>query len=72
MFGIELNCDYKTPFTGIVSRVASVFFFPLSVFEEFLGNVSWSSLIEEVLGEFPETSGCVSWWSRHGESLVLM
>ena len=72
MFSVELNCDYETPFASVISQVALVLFFPLSVFEEFLGDVSRSSLIEEIFGKFPETSGCVLRWSHHDGSLVLM
>ena len=72
MFEVKLNVDYKASYASEVSWVGFVIFFPLRVFEELLGNVLRSSLIEEVFGEFPEFSGCVSWWSRHGDSLVLM
>ena len=69
---VKLNVDYEASYACEVSWVGFVVFFPLRVFEKLLGNVLWSSLFEEVFSEFPESSGCVSWWSRHGESLVLM
>ena len=72
MIEVELNVDYKASYACKVSWMGFVVFFPLRVFEEFLGDVLWSSSVEEVFGEFPESSSCVSWWSRHGGSLVLM
>ena len=72
MFEIELNVDYEASDACKISWVGLIVFFPLCVFEELLGDVLWSSLVEEVFGEFPETSGRVLWWSRHDESLVLM
>ena len=72
MFEVELNVDYKASSACKVSRVGFVIFLPLRVFEEFLGNVLRSSLIEEVFGELPKSSSCLLWWLRHGGSLVLM
>ena len=72
MLKIELNVDYEASNARKISWVGFVVFFPLRVFEELLGNVLRPSLLEEVLGEFPKSSGCVLCWSRHGESLVLM
>ena len=59
MFSIELNCECDTANSGVVSDVTSKFV-PPGVFEELLGNVLRSSLWEEIFGEFPETSGCIS------------
>ena len=72
MLEVKLNVDYEAPSASEVSWMGLVVFFPLCAFEELLGNVLWPSLVEEVFGEFPKSSGCVSWWSRHGDSLVLM
>ena len=72
MIEVELNVDYKASNACEISWMGFIVFFPLRVFEELLGDVPWPSLIEEVFGEFPEFSGCVSGWSRHGDSLVLM
>ena len=72
MFEVELNVYYEASNACEISWVGLIVFFPLCVFEELLGNVLWSSSIEEVFGEFPESSSLVSWWSRHGGSLVLM
>ena len=72
MFEVELNVDYEAPSASEVSWVSLVVVFPLCVFEELLRDVLGSSSVEEVFGEFPKSSGCVSWWSRHDGSLVLM
>ena len=71
-FKVKLDVDYETPSASEVSWVTPVFFFPPCVLEKLLGNVLESSLFEEVLGEFPKSSGCVLGWSRHDDSLVLM
>ena len=71
-FKVELNVDYEASYAREVSWVGLVVFFPLSVFEKLLGNVLRSSLVEEVFSEFPKFSSCVPFWSRHGDSLVLM
>ena len=72
MFEVKLNVDYETPSASEVSWITPVLFFPPCVLEKLLGNVLESSLLEEVFGEFPKFSGCVSMWSRHDDSLVLM
>ena len=69
---VKLNVDYEASYASEVSWMGFVVFFPLRVFEELLGNVLQSSLIEEVFGKFPKSSGGVFRWSRHGVSLVLM
>ena len=72
MIEVELNVDYKASNACEISWMGFVVFFPLCIFEELLGDILWPSSVEEVFGEFPELSGCVLWWSRHGVSLVLM
>ena len=59
VFEVELNVDYEASYASEVSWVTPVLFFPPCAFEELLGNVLWSSLFEEVFGEFPKSSGCV-------------
>ena len=69
---VELNVDYEASYACKISWMGLVVSFPPCVFEKLLGNVLRSSLVEEVFGEFPKFSGCVSCWLRHDVSLVLM
>ena len=72
MLKVELNVDYKASNACEVSRVGFIVLFPPCVFEEPLGNVLWTPLIEEVFGEFPKSSSRILCLSRHDGSLVLM